>query len=128
MLEAALLVLLVLSVALAVGANVIYRSVVLRREIATRRVLGARRKDIVRMFLAESTGCISIGLIAGSLLALLFANLSNTQTPSTALFGTVVAIGSCGVAGAWLAARSASTTSLQNSGLFRGAPDRRGES
>jgi putative ABC transport system permease protein len=126
-LELALLLALALSVALAVGANLLYRSVVLRREIATRRVLGARRKDIVRMFLLESAAPIAIGLIAGSILAAVLAWLLGTSLTSSSVLigaGTIVW---CGALGGWLAARYASTVSFRESGLYRGAPDKRGD-
>lgn len=127
-LEFALVWLFVFSAALAVGAYVLYRSVVLRREIATRRVLGARRKDIVRMLLLESAGPIAIGLIAGSLLALLLIGPSPMRLISRSVFVGAIVIGCCGAVGGWLTARYASTIALRESGLFRGAPDKRGES
>jgi ABC-type antimicrobial peptide transport system permease subunit len=121
------LLLLALSVSVAMGANVFYRCVALRREIATRRVLGARRRDIVRMLVLESMGPISLGSIAGSILTLIYVALSSTQTSGVALLGAAVGIAASGVAGAYLAARYASNTPLHYSGLFRGAPDKRGE-
>lgn len=56
-----LVVLLLLTVVVAVGSNVLHRSVALEREIATRRVLGARRSDIARTFLLESMGPLLLG-------------------------------------------------------------------
>ena len=53
----------VVAAATAVAASVLYRSVVLHEEVATRRMLGARRSQIVRMFLAENL----IGIVAGVL-------------------------------------------------------------
>jgi ABC-type antimicrobial peptide transport system permease subunit len=126
-LELGLLLALALSVALGVGANLLYRSVVLRREIATRRVLGARRRDIVRMFLLEGAAPIAIGLIAGSILAAILAWLLGASLSSSSVLIGAVAIACCGAAGGWIAARYASTISLRESGLYRGAPDKRGD-
>jgi putative ABC transport system permease protein len=122
-----LALLLALSVGLAVGANLLYRSVVLRREIATRRVLGARRKDIVHMFLLESAGSIAIGLIAGSILAAILSWLLGASVSGSSVLIGAVAILCCGALGGWLAARYASTISFRESGLYRGAPDKRGD-
>ena len=86
--SSALVLLLLLTVAVAVGGYVFYRSVVLQREIATRRVLGARRAAIVRMLLLESTGSILVGLLLGSLLVLLFVAFSDVSlSPWNLLIG-----------------------------------------
>lgn len=124
--SSALVLLLLLTVAVAVGGYVFYRSVVLEREIATRRVLGARRAAIVRMFLLESTGSILVGVLLGSLLVLLLVAFSNVSLSSWYLIG-LAAITFSGAIGGWLAARHASNTPFSRSGLFCGASDKRGE-
>jgi hypothetical protein len=123
----ALVLLLLLTVAIAVGAYVHYRSIVLQREIATRRVLGARRAAIVRMFLLESTGSILVGILLGSLLVPFVVALSDASLSARNLLVGLAAVALSGAAGGWLAARHASKTPFSKSGLFRGAPDKRGE-
>jgi hypothetical protein len=125
--SAALVLLLLLTVAVAVGAYVFYRSVVLQREIATRRVLGARRAAIVRMFLLESTGSILVGVPLGSLLVLLLVVFSGVSLSRWNLLIGLAAVAFSGAIGGWLAARHASNTPFNRSGLFCGASDKRGE-
>ena len=125
--SSALVLLLLLTVAVAVGGYVFYRSVVLQREIATRRVLGARRAAIVRMLLLESTGSILVGLLLGSLLVLLFVAFSDVSLSPWNLLIGLAAVAFSGAIGGWLAARHASNTPFSRSGLFCGASDKRGE-
>lgn len=125
--SSALVLLLLLTVAVAVGGYVLYRSVVLQREIATRRILGARRATIVRLFLLESTGSILVGVLLGSLLVLLLITFSDVSLSRWNLLIGLAAVAFCGAMGGWLAARHASNTPLSKSGLFCGASDKRGE-
>jgi hypothetical protein len=82
--------------ATAVAANVLYRSVVLDQEIKTRRMLGARRSQIVRMFLAENVIGVAAGVLgAAAILAVGGLALSTGLVAVAALFG------------GWLAARHA---------------------
>jgi ABC-type lipoprotein release transport system permease subunit len=119
-----LVVLLLLTVVVAVGSNVLHRSVALEREIATRRVLGARRSDIARTFLLESMGPLLLGSCRFAALALpLF---SNVQPLGGALLIGEVGVACCGTVGAHLAARHASHVAFGRSGLFGGASDKRG--
>jgi hypothetical protein len=91
-----LIVVSVIAGATAVAASVLYRSVVLEPEIKTRRMLGARRSQIVRLFLAENV----LGIVAGVLGA----------AAALAVAGMAVSAGLVAVAalfGGWLAARHA---------------------
>ena len=63
---AALVLLSIVAAAIAVAGSVLYRSTLLRTEVATRRTLGARRSDIVRMFLSENVLGIAAGLAIGA--------------------------------------------------------------
>lgn len=125
--SAASVVLLLLSVAVAISANMLYRAVVLEREIATRRVLGARRSAIVRMFLLESAGPTLVGALIGSLLVVFLDSFSSAAFSRSSLLIALTTVACCAAAGGWLAARHASNTPFSKSGLFRGASDKRGE-
>ncbi|HJY38900.1 MAG TPA: FtsX-like permease family protein, partial [Steroidobacteraceae bacterium] len=51
----------------AIAGSVLYRSTLLKREVATRKVLGARRSHIARMFLSENVLGIAAGITFGGL-------------------------------------------------------------
>ena len=93
--------------ATAAAASILYRSVLLDKEVAVRRMLGARRSQIVRMLLAENV----IGIAVGVLGAGAVVNFVDGFILSAAIVTTTA------VCGGWLAARHA---------VRRTDPDRRG--
>jgi ABC-type antimicrobial peptide transport system permease subunit len=110
-------VLFLLAVALAMGTNVLYRSVLLQREIATRRVLGARRSHIVAMFLLESIPGVSIGILFGAAAVVLGAVIFSDPFSLTSILISTVMLLCSGAVGGWLAARHASKHSLSQERL-----------
>ena len=109
-----------------IAASVIHRSTQLAREIATRRVLGARRSHIVEMFLLENLSGIMLGILAGSLLLLSAGTLRDLSSWVGVLCSAAV-LTCAGLIGGWISGRHAANTPLSKSGLFRSAPDKRGE-
>src|SRR5687768_13992692 len=105
----AITALFILGAALAPIALGVYRHSQMEREVATRRVLGARRAHIVTMFLAESLSGIGLGILLGLFLV---ERWSTVVLVSVALLLCSAAVGS------WLAARHASRTPFHKSGLF----------
>jgi hypothetical protein len=67
--SAVLCLLSLVAAGIAIAASVLYRSAVLRKELATRRILGARCAHFVRLFLAENVLGVAGGLLARSDLA-----------------------------------------------------------
>ena len=124
---AALTILSVVAGATAVAANILYRSTILSREIGTRRVLGARRSQVVRMLLAENVIGIAAGVVLGGIAVLIVVGLSRPSVADVLIFSTA-AVAATGICGGWLAARHASKTPFAASGLFQCPPDRRGQS
>lgn len=123
---AALVAAAILGGATGVAANVLHRSTQRAKDVATLRILGARRPHIFRMFLAENVAGVVLGIVLASLvLAGVFA-LWRPQYLVAVLLGAVLVIGSATI-GYWLAVRHASRTPFAKSGLFRAAPDKRGE-
>jgi ABC-type antimicrobial peptide transport system permease subunit len=110
-----------------IAASVIHRSTQRAREVATRRVLGARRAQIVEMFLLENLAGIVLGLLAGSLLLLCAGTLHDLPSLVGLLCSTAV-LTCAGLIGGWISGRSAAETPFSTSGLFASAPDKRGES
>lgn len=111
---------------MAVTASVLYRSTVLSKELATRRVIGARRSHIVRMFLAENVLGIAAGLGVGTL-ALLAAGELRYPWFLTVLLTSAALLAVAAFAGGWIAARHASKVPFSKSGLFRTSSDVRGQ-
>ena len=109
-----------------IAASVIHRSTQLAREIATRRVLGARRSHIVEMFQWENVAGIMLGILAGSLI-LLFAGTLPDLSSWVGLLCSAAVLTCAGLIGGWLSGRYAAKTPFSTSGLFHSAPDRRGE-
>lgn len=60
-------VLLLLAGGMTVATHIVNRTALRTREIATRRVIGARRSDVVRMLLAEGAAVITLGILIGGL-------------------------------------------------------------
>jgi ABC-type antimicrobial peptide transport system permease subunit len=119
--------LLLCAAALATGTNVFYRSVLLEKEIATRRVLGARRSHIVAMFLLESMTGVSIGVLFGAVVVALTCLFVPASLPLTTMLISTVLLACAGAIGGWVTARHAANTPFGKSGLFRAGSDKRGE-
>ena len=116
MLSAAALGLLsIFAAAVAVAGSVLYRSTLLRKEVATRRFLGARRSNIARMFLSENVLGIAAGILIGSVALTVTGSLRNpgswTVVLSSATFLTLA-----GSIGGWIAARRATRTRSDSRG------------
>jgi putative ABC transport system permease protein len=109
-----------------IAASVIHRSTRLAREIATRRVLGARRSHIVEMFLLENLAGIMLGILAGSV-GLLFAGTLPDLSSWVGLLCSAAVLTCAGLIGGWISGRHAAKTPFSTSGLFHCAADRRGE-
>jgi ABC-type antimicrobial peptide transport system permease subunit len=125
-LSAAVLALLSLfASAVAVAGCVLYRSTLLRREIATRRVLGARRSHIERMFLSENVLGISAGIGIGILDVLAVGGLHYGWSLTLAWSSSALLL-AAGLIGGWLAGRHAAKVPFGASGLFRTSSDTRG--
>lgn len=84
------------------------------REIGLRKSLGARRRDILRQFLAESAAIATVGagfgILAGILLTLLLdaaTPLPATLSPASVFLGVVIGAGVGIVAGVYPASRAA---------------------
>ena len=97
--------------AVAVAGSVLYRSTLLRKEVATRRFLGARRSDIARMFLNENVLGIAAGILIGGVALTLTDPGSWTIVLSSAALLTLV-----GLSGGWIAARRATRTRSDSRG------------
>jgi ABC-type antimicrobial peptide transport system permease subunit len=126
--SAAVLILLsLISSGIAIAARVLYRSTLLRKEIATRRVLGARRSHIARMFLSENVFAIAAGIAIGSI-AMLAAGESRYPWFVTVVLISAATVAAAGAIGGWIAGRHASKVPFSESGLFRTSSDTRGHS
>ena len=110
-----LAVLSVFAAAIAVAGSVLYRSTHLRKEVATRRALGARRSDIARMLLSENVLGIAAGVVIGGLA---LATTSRTVVLTSATLLILAAL-----IGGWIAGRYAARMPDSKSGRFRTTPD-----
>jgi putative ABC transport system permease protein len=125
-LSAILLILLSLVAgAVAIASSVLYRSTLLKKEVATRRVLGARRSHIARMFLSENVLGIAAGVVFGSLAMLATGELHRASFLTILLSSAAILVGAA-AGGGWLAARHAAKVPFSESGLFRTSSDTRG--
>lgn len=110
----------------AIAASVLHRSTQLAKEVATRRILGARRSHIIEMFLLENLAGIMLGILAGSLVLLSAGTLLDLSSLVGLLYSA--ALVTCGgLIGGWIAGRCAAKTPFSKSGLFHSAAGRRGE-
>jgi ABC-type antimicrobial peptide transport system permease subunit len=126
--SAAVLVLVsLISGGIAIAGSVLYRSTLLRKEIATRRVLGARRSHIARMFLSENVFAIAAGIAVGSI-AMLAAGESRYPWFVTVVLISAATAAAASAIGGWIAGRHASKVPFGESGLFRTSSDTRGHS
>ena len=111
--------------ALTIASSVIHRSTLLSKEVATRRILGARRSDIVAMFLLENLPGVAIGVVVGSLV-LLAAGALLELTSLISLLSSAALLTCATVVGGWVAGRHAARTPFNKSGLFSSSTDKRG--
>jgi putative ABC transport system permease protein len=109
----------------AIAGSVLYRSTRLKKQVATRRVLGARRSHIARMFLSENVLGIAAGVAFGSLATFATGELHHASFVSIVPGSAAILVGAA-VAGGWLAARHAAKVPFSESGLFRTSADTRG--
>lgn len=125
---AALLVMLsLIGGGIAIAASVLYQSTLLRKELATRKVLGARRSHIARMFLSKNVLGITMGIAVGTL-AMLAIGESRHPWFLAVLLSSAAMLTGAGIAGCWIAARHAAKVPFSESGLFRTSSDTRGHS
>lgn len=111
---------------LAIAGSVLYRSTLLRKEVATRRILGARRPHITRMFLTENVLGMAAGIAVGTL-AMLAAGESRYPWFLAVVSSSAVMLAAAGIIGGWIAGRHASKVPFSDSGLFRTSSDTRGQ-
>jgi predicted lysophospholipase L1 biosynthesis ABC-type transport system permease subunit len=123
---AVLLLLCLIGAGAAIAASVIHRSTQLAREVATRRILGARRSHIVQMFVLDNLIAILVGSLAGGSVLLVIGTWPDLPAAKS-LLSSIVLVICAGVAGGWMAGRYAARTPFSKSGLFHSAPDKRGE-
>jgi putative ABC transport system permease protein len=114
-----LILLCLIAGGMTIAASVVHRSTLLAREVATRRVLGARRSHIVAMFLLENLPGIMLGILAGSLL-LLSAGTLRDLSSWVGVLCSAAALTCAGLIGGWISGRHAAKTSFSKSGLFLG--------
>jgi putative ABC transport system permease protein len=110
---------------IAIAGSVLYRSTLLRKEVATRRVLGARRSHIARMFLSENVLGLAAGIAAG-ILAMLVIGESQRAWFLAIVLGCAAMLVIAGLVGGWIAGRHASKVPFSESGLFQTSSDTRG--
>jgi ABC-type lipoprotein release transport system permease subunit len=126
--SAAVLVLLSLVAgSIAIAASVLYRSTLLRKEVATRRILGARRSHIARMFLSENVLGIAAGIAVSSIAMLAIGESRHSSFVPVGLISAAMLAAACSMGG-WIAGRHASKVPFSESGLFRTSSDTRGHS
>jgi putative ABC transport system permease protein len=109
----------------AIAGSVLYRSTLLRKEVATRRVIGARRSHIARMFLTENVLGVAAGIAAGSF-AMLVVGASHRDGFLAVVLGSAALLVVAGAVGGWIAGRHAAQVPFSESGLFRTSADTRG--
>ena len=124
---AVLALLSLIAAGVAVVGGILYRSTLQKKELATRRVLGARRSHIVRMLISDNVSAIAMGLVLGTLAILSAAELRRPWLVAV-LMGSAALILGAGLVGAWLAGRHAAKVPFSASGLFRTSSDTRGQS
>lgn len=108
--------------AIAAGASVLYRSRSIAQEIATRRVLGARRAHIKRMLSLECVPALAFGALCGVALC-----AAVTVVPKREALIATALVSIFSLLGTRLAANRAADTPFSKSGLFRAGADKRGE-
>jgi putative ABC transport system permease protein len=86
------------------------------KQVGTRRAVGARRRDVVLHFLAENWMITTVGVVAGSMLALVAGHLLSLEyrLPRVDLYyivGGVLVLWFVGLAAAWAPARRAARIS-----------------
>lgn len=121
-----LILLSLVAVGVAVAGSVLYRSTLLRKEVATRRVIGARRSHIVCMFLSENVLGVAAGIVAGSL-TMFAVGESHRDWLLAALLGSAALLIIASAVGGWIAGRHAAKVPFSESGLFRTSADTRGQ-
>lgn len=122
---AALILLSLVAGGVAIAGSVLYRSMLLKKEVATRKVLGARRSHIARMFLSENVLGLAAGITVSGLAMFAAGESRQAWFAAVVLSSAAILVGTC-LAGSWLAARHAAKVPFSESGLFRTSADTRG--
>jgi ABC-type antimicrobial peptide transport system permease subunit len=110
----------------AIAGSVLYRSTLLRKEVATRRVIGARRSHIARMFLSENVLGVAAGIVAGCL-TMFAVEESHRDGFLAVVLGSAALLVVASAVGGWIAGRHAAKVPFSESGLFRTSADTRGQ-
>lgn len=121
---AGLILLSLIAAGVALAGSVLYCSTLLKKEAATRRVLGARRSHITLMFLSENVLGLAAGIGVGGLVLLAIGEQHHGWFAAVVLSSAVTVVGAA-IAGGWLAARHAAKVPFSESGLFRTSSDTR---
>ena len=122
---AVLILLSLIASGVAIAGSVLYRSTLLRKEVATRRVIGARRSHIARMFLSENIPGVAAGIAVGSFAMFIAGESRHAWFLAVVLGSAALLILACTVGG-WIAGRHAAKVPFSESGLFRTSSDTRG--
>lgn len=122
----ALLLLSLIAGGAAIAGSVLYRSTLLRKEVATRRVIGARRSHIARMFLSENVLGVAAGIAAGSF-TMFAVGESHRGWFLAVVLSSAALLVVAGAVGGWIAGRHAAKVPFSESGLFRTSADTRGQ-
>jgi ABC-type antimicrobial peptide transport system permease subunit len=120
-----LIVLSLIAGGAAIAGSVLYRSTLLRKEVATRRVIGARRSHIARMFLSENVLGVAAGIFAGSFVMFAVGE-AHRHGFLAAVLSSAALLTVAGAVGGWIAGRHAAKIPFSESGLFRTSADTRG--
>ncbi|HKS55012.1 MAG TPA: FtsX-like permease family protein [Steroidobacteraceae bacterium] len=122
---AVLILLSLIAGGVAIAGSVLYRSTLLRKEVATRRVIGARRSHIARMFLSENVPGLAAGIVGGGGAMFIAGAFYRAGFLAVVLGSAALLVVACTVGG-WIAGHHAAKVPFSESGLFRTSSDTRG--